>query len=59
MKAEKVTVIIKMEALSIDVLSAMLLKVMQQVDEEAESGSIFMQDGDSVEWDTTRKTVNF
>ncbi len=59
MKAEKVTVTIEMESLSIDTLSAMLCSVMEQVEKEAENGELKMQDGDCIKWKTTRKAVEF
>lgn len=59
MKAEKVTVIIEMESLSIDVLRSMLVTVIEQVEQEAESGEISMQDGDFIKWSTVREPVNF
>ena len=57
MKAQKVTVEIKMESLSIDVLRAMLASVIEQVEREAVSGVLSMEDGDFVEWTTTREHV--
>ena len=59
MKANKVTVTIKIEALSIDVLRGTLARVIQQVDEEVENGRLEMDDGDTVEWSTERKPVEF
>jgi len=59
MKADKVVVKITIESLSIDVLQSMLLKVIEQVDQEVESGSIQMSDGDYVDWKTTRTPVSF
>lgn len=59
MKAEKVTVTIEMESLSIDVLRSMLAKVIEQVQGEAENGELSMQDGDVIRWQTTRKPITF
>ena len=59
MKAQKVTVVIKIEALSIDVLRGLLTKVVEQVDAECENGSLTASDGDLVEWETKRADVEF
>lgn len=59
MKADKVTVTIKMESLSIDVLRGMLEQVINNVDNEVESGNLAMQDGDVITWDTKRTPVEF
>ena len=59
MKANKVTVTIKVESLSIDVLRSLLAKVIEQVDEEYENGKLVADDGDTVEWNTERKEVEF
>ena len=59
MKAEKVTVTIEMEALSIDVLRSMLLEVIENIEDEAESGELSMADGDFIKWETTREAVSF
>lgn len=59
MKANKVTVTIKIESLSIDVLRSLLAKVIEQVDEEYENGKLVADDGDTVEWNTERKEVEF
>ncbi len=59
MKAEKVIVTIVMESLSIDTLNGMLFSVIEQIEKEAESGELKMQDGDCIKWKTTRKAVEF
>ena len=59
MKAQKVTVEIKMELLSIDTLRGMLMSVIHEVEKEAENGELAMQDGDVISWSTTRKEVEF
>lgn len=59
MKANKVTVTIKIESLSIDVLRSLLAKVVEQVEEEYENGKLVADDGDMVEWNTERKEVEF
>lgn len=59
MTAQKVTFNISVELLSLDCLAGLLAEVVNQVEREAESGSLQMADGDSVEWRTTRKVVTF
>lgn len=59
MKANKVVVTIRIEMLSIDVLRTMLATVIEQVENEAESGALLMADGDQVEWLTERIPVEF
>ena len=57
MKTQKVTVTIKLEALSIQVLRGMLNDVIEQVEREVESGVLEMSDGDRIEWETKRTNV--
>ena len=59
MKAEKVTVKIEMEALSIDCIKGMLANVIEQIENKAESGHLAMADGDCINWETTREPVTF
>jgi len=59
MKASKVIVTIRIEALSIDVLRGLLAEVAEHVDREIENGNLRMSDGDEVEWTTDRKEVEF
>ena len=59
MKAKKVTVKIEIELLSIDALSSILISVIEQFKQEAESGELSMSDGDFIKWETTRKAVEF
>lgn len=59
MKANKVTVLIKIEALSIDVIRGLLAEVAEHVEREIENGSLRMSDGDEVEWITDRNEVEF
>lgn len=59
MMANKVTVTITLEALSIDVLSGMLSKVVENISNEFESGELRAQDGDVIYWATERTTVEF
>jgi hypothetical protein len=59
MKAEKVTVKIEIESLSIDVLRGMLSGLIDQVEGGAISGELSMDDGDLIKWTTTYKPVEF
>lgn len=59
MKASKVIVKIKIEALSIDTLRGLLMQVIAEVENEIENGKLIADDGDSVKWKTTRKKVKF
>jgi len=59
MKAQKVTVNIQMEALSLDCLKGLLYHVIEEVERGAESGSLIMDDGDQIGWNTERKEVKF
>ena len=59
MKANKVTVTIKAEMLSIDVLASLLMQVIKEVEEEKEKGKLVADDGDTVKWKTKRKAVKF
>ena len=59
MKANKVTVTITMEALSIDCLRGLLSEVADQVGKEFESGDLVADDGDVIRWKTERTAVEF
>jgi hypothetical protein len=59
MHAQKVTVTIVIEALSIDCTGSLVARAVEQIERESESGEIQMNDGDLVRWDTERKSVEF
>jgi len=59
MKAQKVTVTITMEALSIDCLPGLVARALQQIDDGFENGSLTADDGDVIKWETQRETVEF
>ena len=59
MKANKVTVTITMEALSIDCLRGLLAEVADQVGNDFESGKLSSNDGDVIRWKTERTAVEF
>jgi hypothetical protein len=59
MTAQKVTVKVEMQSLHIDVISGMLSEVSQHIRDGVESGSLYMEDGDYITWQTTREPVTF
>lgn len=59
MKANKVTVKIEMEALSIDCLRHLVERALIQIEGEFENGELCADDGDEVRWHTSRKLVEF
>lgn len=59
MKADKFTVSITVEVLSLDVVSSMLLKVIQEIKNEHIDGRLSAEDGDAVQWTTLRTPVEF
>lgn len=59
MKANKITVTIVVEGLSIDIVRAQLSKVVHEIENEHVSGSLYSDDGDSVEWKTESKPIEF
>jgi hypothetical protein len=59
MKAQKVSVEIKIESLDIAVLRGMLFNVIDQIEKEATSGELLMSDGDLIKWSTTHTAVEF
>jgi len=59
MQANKVTVKITTEALSIDCLWSLLSQAAKQVEGGNESGMLRADDGDTVTWETTRIKVEF
>ena len=59
MEANKVTVTIKVEVLSIDTVAGLLQDVITQIMREFENGRLVANDGDLIEWDTKRENVKF
>lgn len=59
MKADKVTVTIVVEALSIDCMPGLVDKAVDQIREEFENGMLVASDGDQVTWSTKRESVEF
>lgn len=59
MKAQKVTVTIVVEGLSIDIIAGMVARAVEQIEREYDSGVLFANDGDTVRWNTERRQVDF
>jgi len=59
MKANKVTVTITMEALSIDCLRGLVGRAVEQIEDEYETGFLTADDGDVIRWETKREAVEF
>ena len=59
MKANKVTVTITMEALSIDCLKNLLTRAFENIENEFENGELVADDGDVIRWETKRESVTF
>ena len=59
MKAEKVILTIKMEALSLDVAKGLVFKALDQVEKEFPNGELQADDGDSISWKVDREPVEF
>ncbi len=59
MKAQKVTVTIVVETLSIDSVRSVLAQAGEQIHLEVAEGRLRMEDGDQVEWETTFTDVDF
>ena len=59
MKAQKVNLQIELEALSIDTIKGLLAEVVIQIEKEAETGELKMNDGDSVKWTTNKENIEF
>lgn len=59
MKANKVTVTITVEALSIDSVPAMLMQVANSIGDEFQTGTLRAADGDEVSWETKSVPVIF
>jgi hypothetical protein len=60
MKANKITVKIEVETLSIDAVPAKLYELIEALDKnENTNGMLCSEDGDMVKWNTTIKEVTF
>ena len=59
MKANKVTVEIKLECLSPDTVRGLLLEVSNEIRDQKVKGSYSYEDGDSVQWSVETTPVEF
>lgn len=59
MRANKVTVTITVEALSIDAVAGLVAQAVEQIDREMTIGQLEADDGDTVEWLTEFAPVTF
>jgi hypothetical protein len=58
-KANKVTVTIVMEALSIDCLGGLVARAVEQIEREYPNGELAAEDGDHIRWSTKTEPVSF
>jgi len=59
MKAQKVTLTVKVEALHIDSTPALLAEVANRIRGEFPHGQLTSEDGDTVTWSTETENVEF
>jgi hypothetical protein len=59
MIGKKVVVNIKIEVLSVDVVTSILMDVMEQFHKEHYTGTFTADDGDTVQWSTNSINVEF
>lgn len=59
MKANKFTVTVVVEVLSLDAVRGQLAKVASEIDNEHIAGLLCAEDGDVAEWTTAIKPVEF
>lgn len=59
MKANKVTLTITVEVLSIDAAPSLLSKIIGEIDNEFINGHLVADDGDTVTWTTQFEQVSF
>ncbi len=57
MKTQKVTLKIEVNCLDIASARGLLLQMIDNIEREAESGALYMGDGDKVDWNTSKKEV--
>ena len=57
MKANKITMTLKVEVLSMDSIPALLCDVANEIYQETVAGSLTKDDGDTVSWDFKRTQV--
>lgn len=59
MQANKFTVTIEIEVLSLDVVPSMLSEVTDIISHENRTGSLLKEDGDFIKWGTKSERVDF
>ena len=59
MKADRVTLVITVEGLSVDVVPGLVTQCIKQIQEGFEHGKLVADDGDTVVWETQRDLVEF
>lgn len=59
MQANKFTVTVEVEVLSLDVAPGLIMEVVGLLGEESRTGSLLKEDGDCVKWDTKSERVDF
>jgi len=59
MTTQKVTMTIKIEVLSVDSISNLLLALADAIEKERISGAIYYEDGDKITWVTNFTPVSF
>ena len=59
MEAIKFTVVIKAEVLSMDSLQTLIFRVKERIEETVYNGKLSFEDGDSIQWNTEIKRVEF
>ena len=59
MKAEKITVKIEVEVLSIDVVEGVVADFARSWENQKRNGQLISEDGDTVTWTTKTKKVEF
>jgi len=57
MKANKITMTLKVEVLSMDAIPALLGDVANEIRQETVSGTLTKEDGDTASWDFKRTQV--
>jgi hypothetical protein len=59
MQANKFTVTVEVEVLSLDSVPGLLREVVNIIQQESRSGSLLKEDGDYIEWSTKSERVDF
>lgn len=59
MQANKFTVTVTMEVLSLDVAPALIMEVAKIMTDDNRTGSLLKEDGDCIKWATKSERVDF